>query len=774
MLRTWPRRPWPRKEQALSSGGTARRRLRVEGAVQGVGFRPFVYRLAADLGLAGFVENTPAASRSRWRGRRRSLDGFVPRLRGEAPARARIDTLEDRRRSRRPAGLRDPRQRRGRPPRRPWCSPDSPPAPPASREMFDPADRRHRYPFINCTHCGPRFSVVRGLPYDRARTTMAGFALCAALPGRVRGPARPPLPRRSPSPAPTAARSSRCATPTGALANATTALRAGGAALARGARRGAEGPGRLPPARGRARRGGGARACASASSARRSRCADGGRPRPARALCEVAPPRRALLPRPRPRSCSCARRRRRAARRAESVAPGNPRLGVMLPYTPLHHLLLRELGSRSSPPAATAATSRSAPTTREALARLAGIADLFLVHDRPVARPLDDSVVRLVAGAAVAAAARARLRAAAGAPPAAAPWSWRVGGHLKNTVALAIGASRGAEPARRRPRHAAAVGASAGHRGLRACSTSRRRRGLRRSTPTTSRPEAARRRTWACRSCRAAPPRPRSSRAWPSTGSTPPALARPGTAPAGARTARSGAARSCAVTPAGLRARGALRPSRCPAATRPARAAAVGRWGCSSSWRARSCWRARTTRSGGVPARERAVVGAMLARAQRPRTSSVGRLFDAVAALSACDPRGSFEGQAAMELEGARPRRGRPSRTRCRCAADGRPGRLDWGPLVQALDGPAARVPVAISRRGSTTRSRRRCRAGRPGGRSAGCCSRAAACRTGPCRARLRALRAAGFEGLAPAGAAERRRARAGTDVAALRAPRGA
>ena len=169
---------------------TTRLHGRVEGVVQGVGFRPFAHRLAAELQLGGFVRNDERGVELEVEGAEEAVAAFRARLGAEAPPLAVVEAvaLAPRRAARR-ARVRDPGQPRrwrgGRAPSRPTRRP----ATTCLRELCDPADRRFRYPFVNCTNCGPRFTIVRGVPYDRARTTMAGFALCGACRAEYEDPA---------------------------------------------------------------------------------------------------------------------------------------------------------------------------------------------------------------------------------------------------------------------------------------------------------------------------------------------------------------------------------------------------------------------------------------------------------------------------------------------------------------------------------------------------------------------------------------------------------
>jgi hydrogenase maturation protein HypF len=364
----------------------ARMRVRVEGTVQGVGFRPFVYRLAGLHDLAGWVLNDERGVLLEVEGKPVALSLFLERLSDEAPPLAAVERVATEELP--PRGERGfeilASEIRGSPDA--LVSPDSATCADCLRELFDPTDRRHRYPFINCTNCGPRFTIVRGVPYDRPLTTMAGFEMCAACrveyedPGDRRFHAQPnACPRCGPSVRLLDARGAD------ALSAAGVALREGRILAVKGL-------------------GGYHLACDAANeqavSALRSRKHREDKPfalmardlGAALALVDLSEAEQELLEgRERPIVVA---RRRPDAEVARSVAPLSPDLGVMLPYSPLHHLLLDEAGRTLVMTSGNVSDEPIAYEDDDALGRLGAIADLFLLHDRPIHMRTDDSVVR--------------------------------------------------------------------------------------------------------------------------------------------------------------------------------------------------------------------------------------------------------------------------------------------------------------------------------------------------------------------------------------------
>jgi hydrogenase maturation protein HypF len=371
--------------------------VRVEGVVQGVGFRPFVYSLATSLGLSGLVGNDVDGVFAEVEGTGAAVATFLVRLEHEAPPLARIEAVTTR-----ALGVTGtagfiiaPSVPGG--PRRTLVSADSATCADCLVELTDPANRRYQYPFINCTNCGPRFTIVRDVPYDRPLTTMSGFAMCARCAAEYHDPAdrrfhAQPVccqdcgPRLSLVDA--AGASLAAADP---VAAAAALLRSGQVLAVKGL-----GGYHLVVDAGNA----------AASAALRARKHREDKPfavlvadlQAARQLCDVddvaaqslASARRPIVLLP----------RLPAADRliASAVAPGNRHLGLMLPYTPLHHLLLAAM---AGPLVATSGNVSDEPIVfrdADALDRLAGIADAVLLHDRAIHIRTDDSVVRTFGG----------------------------------------------------------------------------------------------------------------------------------------------------------------------------------------------------------------------------------------------------------------------------------------------------------------------------------------------------------------------------------------
>jgi hydrogenase maturation protein HypF len=453
---------------ALSPSSEARRRVgvRVRGVVQGVGFRPHVYRLAEELSLDGFVLNDAHGVLLEIEGSPMNVARFLERLVAEPPPLATIDSVEPSelasigQRGFQIAPSRDVDGRSGIP-HQALVSPDTAACADCLAEMNDPADRRYRYPFINCTNCGPRFTIATDVPYDRAATTMADFVMCERCraeyedPGDRRFHAQPnACPQCGPHArllkvdsigATHASGGSEGAAndSAGRVPSDDDALRAAVEALASGLIVAVKGLGGYHLA---------CRADSQeAAEALRERKHREDRPfalmvgdlSGARALIELDAASKALLvDRARPIVLA---RRRPGALVADAVAPGCPDLGVMLPYTPLHHLLLADLGrltgERGGCLVMTSGNLSEEPIAyndEDALARLREIADAFLLHDRPIHMRTDDSVLRhTAAGPLMMRRSRGYVPSAIALPVPAGRPLLACGAELKNTFCVA-------------------------------------------------------------------------------------------------------------------------------------------------------------------------------------------------------------------------------------------------------------------------------------------------------------------------------------------------
>lgn len=423
-----------------------RMRIIARGAVQGVGFRPFVYRVAAQLGLKGFVLNDTHGVEIEVEGEWTKLQEFLLRLHQEKPHHARITSLE--------FSLLDPigydafiireSERRGE--RTVIVLADIATCPDCLRETFEPSDRRFRYPFTNCTHCGPRFTIIEGLPYDRPNTTMKVFAMCPECAREYHDP----IDRRfhaQPIACPVCG-------PKIWLEDDERRIKGPEAALAGSAKRLKEG--QIVALKGL----GGFQLLADAANddaVKKLRQRKRRDEKPfalmvsslsvAKQICNISELEERLLTSPEAPIVLLRRKEESKAFVAESVAPHNPNLGLMLPYTPLHYLLMHQCEEVGIPViVCTSGNLSDEPIcidNDEARNRLQNIADAFLMHDRPIARHCDDSVARIVLGRELLI-RRARgyaplpLLRGTGIPPTKMPKVLAVGAHLKNTVALAF------------------------------------------------------------------------------------------------------------------------------------------------------------------------------------------------------------------------------------------------------------------------------------------------------------------------------------------------
>ena len=422
----------PTQEQnAESWGASIRRRFQITGVVQGVGFRPFIYRLATECRLAGYVLNDSRGVLIEVQGLKALVEVFGQRIRSEAPALSRIVgfAVADLAIDPRPNGFRILESQAGAE-QRVLISPDIATCDDCVRELLDPEDRRYRYPFINCTNCGPRFTIVRDIPYDRPLTTMSVFPMCPECEREYHDPANrrfhaqpnacwkcgPKLEFRAEA-------EGEIEDPISAIVQR---LRAGQIAAVKGL--------------------GGFHLAVDASNAEaveRLRARKHRVEKPfavmvpdiatAERCCEIDEVSTRLLLSPQKPIVLV--RKREGTEIAEEVAPGNRDLGIFLPYTPLHHLMFAE--GHFSALVMTSANMSEEPIcidNDEAIRRLEGIADCFLLHNREILIRSDDSVLRVVDG-------RARqMRRSRGFVPMPVfvdrelPPILAVGGELKNTI----------------------------------------------------------------------------------------------------------------------------------------------------------------------------------------------------------------------------------------------------------------------------------------------------------------------------------------------------
>ena len=371
----------------------------VRGIVQGVGFRPFIFNLAETLGLKGWVKNTSSGVEIEVTGSSEALERFVETVQQNPPPLARIDALRSQ--PTQANGYTTFEIRESQPEENAYIpvSPDVAICPDCLRELFDPADRRYRYPFINCTNCGPRFSIIQDIPYDRPKTTMAGFSLCPECRAEYENPRDRRFhaqPVACPNCGPEIwleAEGKKLAEREDALQQARALLKAGKILAVKGL-------------------GGFHLACDATNKAavaelrRRKKRSD----KPfalmafdmerVREHCAVSPEEEGLL-RSRQAPIVLLEKQPGSAIAAEA-APGQQTLGFMLPYTPLHLLLLEPAAGFPTALVMTSGNLSEEPIAYrddEAQPRLGALADAFLLHDRPIHMRVDDSVVRVALGA---------------------------------------------------------------------------------------------------------------------------------------------------------------------------------------------------------------------------------------------------------------------------------------------------------------------------------------------------------------------------------------
>jgi hydrogenase maturation protein HypF len=407
----------------------------VRGAVQGVGFRPFVYRLASELGLAGWVRNSVQGVFLEVEGGREKLDLFLRRLDDEKPPLSYFQSVESSFLDAK--GIEDFKilGSNGDGEKTAVILPDAAVCSDCIKEIDDPLDRRFKYPFTNCTNCGPRYSIIEAVPYDRPHTSMKKFRMCEACYAEYTDPKNRRFhaqPNACPECGPLLGywdkRGRDLSQLDDPMLSAAQSLREGDIVAVKGL----GGfhlmvDARDPEAVGRLRR-------------RKHR-----EEKPLAVMfpsvamiedaCRISEHERRILTSP-ASPIVLLEKRNESDLVCDGIAPGNPYIGAMLPYTPLHHLLMSELGF---PVVATSGNLSDEPICideQEALHRLKDIADHYLVHDRPIVRHVDDSIVRIVMGRPVV------LRRARGFAPlpvrsgAELPKAIAVGSHLKNSVAI--------------------------------------------------------------------------------------------------------------------------------------------------------------------------------------------------------------------------------------------------------------------------------------------------------------------------------------------------
>ena len=417
--------------------------IAIRGAVQGVGFRPFVYRLATEMKLTGWVLNSVQGVFIEVEGRKLTLDNFLLRIEKEKPPRSFIQSLEfsffD------PVGFKtfEIRDSNNEGEITAIVLPDIATCPDCLKEIFDPGDQRYLYPFTNCTNCGPRFSIIESLPYDRPNTTMKNFMMCADC----RREYENPIDRRfhaQPNACPECgpyvelwdSNGNMMASHNEAITQTVNAISSGQIAALKGI--------------------GGFLLIADARNDEaiiRLRERKNREEKPFALMypsleaiekdCYVSNLEERLLCSPESPIVLLARKSKiqnRESKISHSITPNNPYLGIMLPYAPLHHILMRELGF---PIVATSGNLSDEPICideQEALKCLAGIADVFLVHNRPIKRHVDDSIVRVMMDREIV------LRRARGYAPLpiqlkqnASKPLLALGAHMKNAIALTSG-----------------------------------------------------------------------------------------------------------------------------------------------------------------------------------------------------------------------------------------------------------------------------------------------------------------------------------------------
>ena len=436
---------------ATASGAEIREYIRVRGQVQGVGFRPFVYRLATELGLAGWVRNDAQGVEIEVQGDTRAVHKLLRQLALQSPPLARVDSIEHQLRACRTRATAFLIQASGEGRVGTAVTPDAAVCANCLSELFDPSDRRYRYPFINCTYCGPRYTITTRLPYDRCNTSMAGFTLCRDCrleydnPHERRFHAQPnACPSCGPELTFYDVQGNICVA-NDIIAAAVDRIQAGDILAVKGL--------------------GGFHLVCDAQNAETVARLRARKQREEKPFAVMAANMRSIVPRVQcgseeqqlldsvERPIVLLRKRQGCDIAFEGIAPGIAWLGVMLPYTPLHYLLFHEAAGRPKGTTwlyqpqdlvlvMTSANPGGEPLVidnQEAFRRLSGIADGFVMHDREICLHCDDSVMRWNGQA------PGFLRRGRGYTPRAiklarsGPAVLALGGWYKNTVCLTRG-----------------------------------------------------------------------------------------------------------------------------------------------------------------------------------------------------------------------------------------------------------------------------------------------------------------------------------------------
>ena len=417
--------------------------LEIRGTVQGVGFRPFVYRLATRHGLCGWVCNQPSGVQIAVEGSSNAIEQFLRELECESPPLARIESIE--------SSLGITTGMSGFQIRESSITHEEIGCVPADTatcvdclgELIDPADRRYRYPFVNCTNCGPRYTIIESMPYDRLRTTMASFSMCPECLAEYHNPGSRRF-HAQPNACPACGPKLSLTNSQGEAIDGGNPIAALAAKLAKGSIAAVKGLGGFHLAVD----------ARNEEAVRQLRLRKHREEKPfaimvqdleaARSLCFLDETEAELLANQ--KSPIVLLRRRDECPVAESVAPGRRELGVILAYTPLHHLLLADMEAITNDVAVLVMTSGNlteepiAYKNDDAIDRLKTLADVFLIHDREIHCRSEDSVTRVIGGA------EAVIRRSRGYAPEPIPLPFEleqpvlaVGPHLKNTFCLGIG-----------------------------------------------------------------------------------------------------------------------------------------------------------------------------------------------------------------------------------------------------------------------------------------------------------------------------------------------